>query len=810
MELKNNYQRRAGFFLDVDGNKAISQTGDFLLGYKINYPEKYSQSEKDFEEIHASWIKAIRFLPDKTIIAKYDIYTKDQFSPQKEGLNSSTYLQRKTNEFFEGRNFINHQGYVFFVKTKSSINKKASNPFKFISVDEIVEDIDGCADFEKNVKSALRQIELSNYQEFIELTADEVVQFERFFFSGFQNDYTCESIVNKNHIACNDRRIGAISITHEKKFPRIVSTQVRDDKLSSPKNEFVFYKGVFDELGLLLNCDHVVSQIIRIDNHNKLVNKIQGNIDSLQTWRKFSLENESNLKVLKEDLQAVLTDNAFKFVWGNTTVFFVGEDKADFENNKSAVESAIRNFKFSPEFMTGDGLKALYYNSFCANVKCLDESLMYLVSLDMALALSITNTNYYSDQKGIIFNDRLYNRPVRYDFWDENKKRIKSRNFGIIAPTGSGKSFTAQHILSQLIDQDILTVIIDMGDSYLKLSKLYPQDEVFVMKYDQNKSLGLNPFSLEKDERPESLDSSRIEEICNFLWVLIKQDSVPGADEQISLKKLVRSYYIDTAGEYSFQDFYDFIRNNKDKIYNLYDIKEQFFDIEQFLHAGSEFIDGGMYSHIFSSEKDNSYTFENKRLLIFELSNVQDNQILLSIFLQMISIAINKTVWKDRERKGIIFFDELAKQLEFPKVLMSVKLYIEQIRKFNGAVGIVLQSLSQLPNNEAGNSMIENIPTFIVIEGDDYSTTIDRLKLNGHDEAQLKSMQSNFTGGERRYAEVYIRRGSKFSNVYRIEVAPEVYLAFQTEGDIHTQILRLYDKYGSMEDAIEAYKKGER
>ncbi len=69
---------------------------------------------------------------------------------------------------------------------------------------------------------------------------------------------------------------------------------------------------------------------------------------------------------------------------------------------------------------------------------------MYVTDLKHALCLFINNTNYKSDETGIIFNDRQYNIPVLKDVWDERKKRIKARNFAIFAPTGEGKSFSGE------------------------------------------------------------------------------------------------------------------------------------------------------------------------------------------------------------------------------------------------------------------------------------------------------------------------------------------------------------------------------
>src|SRR5690606_41234997 len=80
---------------------------------------------------------------------------------------------------------------------------------------------------------------------------------------------------------------------------------------------------------------------------------------------------------------------------------------------------------------------------------------LYVTDLKHALCLWINNTNYRSDNTGIIFNDRLHNVPVLKDVWDEKKKRIKARNFAIFAPTGEWKSFLANNILRQYFEDKV-------------------------------------------------------------------------------------------------------------------------------------------------------------------------------------------------------------------------------------------------------------------------------------------------------------------------------------------------------------------
>lgn len=58
--------------------------------------------------------------------------------------------------------------------------------------------------------------------------------------------------------------------------------------------------------------------------------------------------------------------------------------------------------------------------------------------------------------------------------------------------------------------------------------------------------------------------------------------------------------------------------------------------------------------------------------------------------------------------------------------------------------------------------------------------------------------------GPRRYTEMFIKIGRE-SNIFRLEVPPEVYAAYLTDGRENEELLRLFDQTGSMEVAIQKF-----
>ena len=423
-----------------------------------------------------------------------------------------------------------------------------------------------------------------------------------------------------------------------------------------------------------------------------------------------------------------------------------------------------------------------------------------MTDLKHALCLFINNTNYKSDATGIIFNDREHNIPVLKDVWDERKKRIKARNFAIFAPTGEGKSFLANNILRQYFESGVRLVIIDLGGSYTKFAKLYPE-KYTVLRYESGKNLGINPFYIgnRNDLTPE-----RLEDLSVFLFELFASDLKVTKAQSVSVKKILRHYYESTDENHSLDGFYHFIENNQQDLLSNLKIHPDYFNITNFLHVMSEYVGNGLYSFLFEVSEDQTYKIEDKRLIVFELDEVKDNKEILSVMLKLIKSAIQRTIWKNRAEKGIILFDEFAKQLKFENVLESVEFYYQAIRKQNGAIGIILQSINQLPNNSTSASILENTQVIYSLNNEKgYAELVKRLNLSSHDLNQLKSIKNNLSG-PRKYTEMFIKIG-KESNIFRLEVPKEVYAAYLTDGMENEEIMKLYEKHQDMEKAITEY-----
>ena len=783
---------------DIQDNIVFATNGNVVLCYEVILPEIYSLSEKDFEDMHGAWFQALKSLPVGTVIHKQDIYLKKSYTSEK--LPNHTFLEKATHDHFKGREYMEHQCYLFFTLTKNKAlnNSKYINPFQKIAKDIVRELDENIKSFVGAVSDSVSFINNSRKIELLSLKAKEIQQLTTSYFNGFNEGFDTDILLDKKSVTIGENYFDALAINSELCFGESVQSSKTNEKFTS--DDFVFHQGFIDGLGLTLNENHIVNQILYLDDKHKWRKLLDKKVEELNKSSNFGSQNKVVLGKIQHILDKINADDNARIIRGHLNIIYWDKNQENLSRIGSKIKTEFKELDIIPYYPRGEERKNYILNSYCCFSSNFSNNDLYVTDLKHALCLFINNTNYKSDATGIIFNDREHNIPVLKDVWDENKMRIKARNFAIFAPTGEGKSFLANNILRQYFESGVRLVIIDLGGSYTKFAKLYPE-KYTVLRYESGKNLGINPFYISNtiDLTPE-----RLEDLSIFLFELFASDLKVTKAQSVSVKKILKHYYDSTTENHSLDGFYHFIESNQKDLLNQLKIHPDYFNVIGFLHVMSEYVGDGLYSSLFEVSEDQTYKIEDKRLIVFELDEVKDNKEILSVMLKLIKSAIQRTIWKNRAEKGIILFDEFAKQLKFDNVLESVEFYYQAIRKQNGAIGIILQSINQLPNNSTSASILENTQVNYSLNNEKgYAELVKRLNLSSHDLNQLKSIKNNLSG-PRKYTEMFIKIG-KESNIFRLEVPKEVYAAYLTDGQENEAIMKLYEKHQDMEKAINEF-----
>ncbi len=784
---------------EIQDNVIFANNGNVIACYMVKLPEVYSLSEKDFEDLHGIWFQALKSLPVGCVIHKQDVYLKKAFNS--EYLPNDTFLAKATHDHFKGREYIEHNCYLFFtlVRNKTLNNPKYVNPFRKVGKGIPQELNQNVHSFIGSVNDSITYINNSRKVSLQPLDKKQILELSRDYFNGFNIGYDTDMLLEKSKVTIGNNHFDVLAVNSEACFGESVQTSKINERFTS--DDFVFHQGYIDGLGLSLNENHIVNQIIYLDDKQKWRRLLDKKIEELKKSSNFGTQNKVILKKIEDIVDQINNDDNALIIRGHLNIVYWIREARELENIGSRIKSEFKELDITPYYPRGEERKNYILNSYPCFASNFSNEDLYVTDLKHALCLYLNNTNYRTDHQGIIFNDREHNIPVLKDVWDEKKKRIKARNFAIFSPTGEGKSFLANNVLRQYFEAGVRLVIIDLGGSYTKFASLYPE-QYTVLRYESGKSLGINPFYI---ANPHDVSPERLEDLSVFLFELIGEGIKPKKEQSVALKKILHAYYKERGNApHSLDGFYTYVESQREDLLTKLHIHPDYFNVEGFLHILSEYVREGLYSFLFETNEDQSYKIEDKRLIVFELDEVKDNKEILSVMLKLIKTAIQRTIWQNKAEKGIILFDEFAKQLKFDNVLESVEFYYQAIRKQEGAIGIILQSINQLPNNSTSASILENTQVIYSLNNEKgYDELVSRLHLSSHDLNQLKSIKNNLSG-KHRYTEIFIKIG-KESNIFRLEVPQEVFAAYLTDGADNDRIMRIYKEKGSMERAIKEF-----
>jgi len=784
--------------VDIEQNRILANNGNIAYAYRVELPEIYSLSEADFEELHGHWFQALKSLPIGTLVHKQDIYLETPYDANQ--LPDGSFLAKATKDLFEGRKHLSHESLIFFIWPKNrAINSSALiNPFAKVPKKLPQTLGEQAEEFCKAVRDAIGFLNNSPKLKLLAFNQAAMIQYTDTYFNGFNEGFDTDMVLDKDKVQVGNHWFGAMAVNNEACFGDTVQTSRPNKQYTA--DGFLFHQGFMDGFGLTFPGNHIVNQIIHLDDRHKWRKLLEKRLEELSKSSNFGSRNKLLFDRVSDTLSELNQDDSASIIRGQFNVLCWAKIGQGLDRSLSELTARFKELDIKPYCPVGKSRIHYVLNSYPLFSSNFADTDLYVTDLKHALCLWINSTNYRSDKKGIIFNDRLENIPVVKDVWDEGKHRIKARNFAIFAPTGEGKSFLANNILRQYFEQDVRLVIIDLGGSYAKFAQLYPEEHI-ILKYEPGKDLGINPFYKTPGD---GVAVEWLEDLTNFLMELYASSDAMGKAQQVALKKILRSYYEKVKEGHSLEGLYAYIQEHQNTLLETLGIDPGYFNLTNFLHILSEYVGDGMYSFLFKVGEDRSHRLEDKRLIIFELDEVRDNREVLSVMLKLIKSAIQRTIWQNRSERGIILFDEFAKQLKFPNVLESVEFYYQAIRKQNGAIGIVLQSINQLPENHTSATILENTQVIYSLRNEKgYDALRQRLNLSAHDLNQLRSIKNDLKG-ERKYTEIFIKIGSE-SNIYRLEVPPEAYAAYLTDGTENQAIMELYEKTQDMELAIQTF-----
>ena len=800
--------------LRVENHCIISKFADITAAYRVILPELFTLTGEEYEALHGAWLKALKVLPDYTVVHKQDFFIEERYAAPEDGSERS-FLARSYERHFNERPYLRHSCYLFVTKTTPERMRQTSAssvlcrgfivPREMRDPDAVTRFLEAAEQMERILNdSGLVRVERLSEAEIVG-TADDAGLLARYFaLSDERSPVVNEDIrLDPGVMRIGDKYLSMHTLSDLDMLPQSVATDFRYERLSTDRSDCRLSFAA--PVGLLLSCNHVYNQVIFLDDHDETLKRLEATARNMNSLAAYSRSNAINREWVEMYLNEAHSQG-LRSVRCHCNVMAWAESEAELKRIRNDVGSQLALMGCTPHHNTVD-VPVLFWAAIPGNEADFPAEESFYTFLDQALCLFNEETNYRSSLSpfGIKMSDRLSGIPIHLDISDLPMKRgvITNRNKFILGPSGSGKSYLTNHLVRQYWEQGSHILLVDTGNSYQGLcslihAKTKGRDGVY-FTYTEEAPIAFNPFYVEDGV----YDVEKRESLKTLLLTLWKRESEePTRSEEVALSNAVNLYLsklrTDRSIVPSFDTFYEFVETDYRRLLEQKRVREKDFDIANFLNVLEPYYKGGEYDYLLNSDKQ--LDLLDKRFIVFELDNISSNRTLLPV----VTLIIMETfISKMRRLKGIrkmILIEECWKALTSANMSAYIKYLYKTVRKYFGEAVVVTQEVDDIISSPiVKESIINNADCKILLDQRKYLSKFDGIQrllgLTDKERAQILSINLS-NDPKRRYKEVWIGLGGIQSAVYATETSVEEYLTYTTEESEKMQVMELAGKLG--------------
>ena len=800
--------------LRVENNCIISKFADITAAYRVTLPELFTLTAEEYEALHGAWLKALKVLPDYTVVHKQDFFIEERYTAPEEGSERS-FLARSYERHFNERPYLRHTCYLFVTKTTPERMRQTSAssvlcrgfivPREMRDTDAVTRFLEAAEQMERILNdSGLVHVERLTETEIVG-TADDAGLLARYFaLSDERSPVVNEDIrLDPGVMRIGDKFLTMHTLSDLDMLPQSVATDFRYERLSTDRSDCRLSFAA--PVGLLLSCNHVYNQVIFLDDHDETLKRLEASARNMNSLAGYSRSNAINREWIEMYLNEAHSQG-LRSVRCHCNVMAWAESEAELKRIRNDVGSQLALMGCTPHHNTVD-VPVLFWAAIPGNEADFPAEESFYTFLDQALCLFNEETNYRSSLSpfGIKMSDRLSGIPLHLDISDLPMKRgvITNRNKFILGPSGSGKSYLTNHLVRQYWEQGSHILLVDTGNSYQGLcslihAKTKGRDGVY-FTYTEEAPIAFNPFYVEDGV----YDVEKRESLKTLLLTLWKRESEePTRSEEVALSNAVNLYLsklrADRSIVPSFDTFYEFVETDYRRLLEQKRVREKDFDLENFLNVLEPYYKGGEYDYLLNSDKQ--LDLLDKRFIVFELDNISSNRTLLPV----VTLIIMETfISKMRRLKGVrkmILIEECWKALTSANMSAYIKYLYKTVRKYFGEAVVVTQEVDDIISSPiVKESIINNADCKILLDQRKYLSKFDGIQrllgLTDKERAQILSINLS-NDPKRLYKEVWIGLGGVQSAVYATETSAAEYLCYTTEESEKMQVMELAGKLG--------------
>ena len=800
--------------LRVENNCIISKFADITAAYRVSLPELFTLTGEEYEALHGAWLKALKVLPDYTVVHKQDFFIEERYAAPEDSSERS-FLARSYERHFNERPYLRHTCYLFVTKTTPERMRQTSAssvlcrgfivPREMRDTDAVTRFLEAAEQMERILNdSGLVRVERLTEAEIVG-TADDAGLLARYFaLSDERSPVVNEDIrLDPDVMRIGDKYLSMHTLSDLDMLPQSVATDFRYERLSTDRSDCRLSFAA--PVGLLLSCNHVYNQVIFLDDHDETLKRLEASARNMNSLAAYSRSNAINREWIEMYLNEAHSQG-LRSVRCHCNVMAWAESESELKRIRNDVGSQLALMGCTPRHNTVD-VPVLFWAAIPGNEADFPAEESFYTFLDQALCLFNGETNYRSSLSpfGIKMSDRLSGIPLHLDISDLPMKRgvITNRNKFILGPSGSGKSYLTNHLVRQYWEQGSHILLVDTGNSYQGLcslihAKTKGRDGVY-FTYTEEAPIAFNPFYVEDGV----YDVEKRESLKTLLLTLWKRESEePTRSEEVALSNAVNLYLsklrTDRSIVPSFDTFYEFVETDYRRLLEQKRVREKDFDLENFLNVLEPYYRGGEYDYLLNSDKQ--LDLLDKRFIVFELDNISSNRTLLPV----VTLIIMETfISKMRRLKGVrkmILIEECWKALTSANMSSYIRYLYKTVRKYFGEAVVVTQEVDDIISSPiVKESIINNADCKILLDQRKYLSKFDGIQrllgLTDKERAQILSINLS-NDPKRLYKEVWIGLGGVQSAVYATETSVEEYLTYTTEESEKMQVMELAGKLG--------------
>ena len=800
--------------LRVENNCIISKFADITTAYRVTLPELFTLTGEEYEALHGAWLKALKVLPDYTVVHKQDFFIEERYAAPEDGSERS-FLARSYERHFNERPYLRHSCYLYVTKTTPERMRQTSAssvlcrgfivPREMRDTDAVTRFLEAAEQMERILNdSGLVRVERLTEDEIVG-TADDAGLLARYFaLSDERLPVVNEDIrLDPGTMRIGDKFLSMHTLSDLDMLPQSVATDFRYERLSTDRSDCRLSFAA--PVGLLLSCNHVYNQVVFLDDHDETLKRLEATARNMNSLAAYSRSNAINREWIEMYLNEAHSQG-LRSVRCHCNVMAWAENEAELKRLRNDVGSQLALMGCTPHHNTVD-VPVLFWAAIPGNEADFPAEESFYTFLDQALCLFNEETNYRSSLSpfGIKMSDRLSGIPIHLDISDLPMKRgvITNRNKFILGPSGSGKSYLTNHLVRQYWEQGSHILLVDTGNSYQGLcslihAKTKGRDGVY-FTYTEEAPIAFNPFYVEDGV----YDVEKRESLKTLLLTLWKRESEePTRSEEVALSNAVNLYLsklrADRSIVPSFDTFYEFVETDYRRLLEQKRVREKDFDLANFLNVLEPYYKGGEYDYLLNS--DRQLDLLDKRFIVFELDNISSNRTLLPV----VTLIIMETfISKMRRLKGVrkmILIEECWKALTSANMSTYIRYLYKTVRKYFGEAVVVTQEVDDIISSPiVKESIINNADCKILLDQRKYLSKFDGIQrllgLTDKERAQILSINLS-NDPKRLYKEVWIGLGGVQSAVYATETSVEEYLTYTTEESEKMKVMELAEKLG--------------